>query len=205
MKVIAISGVSGCGKTSVIKHLSERLSCQSLLFDDYTDENTYPSDMKHWLKSGADVSVIKTPLFVDALKRLKATYNRPSVCNENPNIERCNSEIYSSDFILIEEPFGRCRSSIAPLVDYVILLDVPMEVCLSRVIMRNINHPKADSLDAIPKYLSMYDDHLRGVYIAATDQVRAKCDLVIQDVDSIEATGNVISLRLHSTEPLDEA
>ena len=56
MKVVAISGASGCGKTSVIKQLSQLLSCSYLLFDDHTDENTYPSDMKRWFQSGADLS-----------------------------------------------------------------------------------------------------------------------------------------------------
>lgn len=173
MKVVAISGVSGSGKTSVIKQLSKQFSCPYLLFDQFTDENTYPNDMKQWFKHGADVSDIKTPKFVTSLRHLKA---------ENNN-----------EFLFIEEPFGRCRDSISSLIDYVVLLDQPMEVCLSRVIMRNIKHPSNDSLTSIPRYLSMYDDYFREIYIALTNQVRADSDLIIQAVTSIDLTTKSIS------------
>nr|WP_269082175.1 AAA family ATPase [Thalassomonas actiniarum] len=168
VKVIAISGVSGCGKTSVIKQLAKEFSCPYLLFDDHTDENTYPNDMKLWFKHGADVAEIKTPKFVNSLRHLKAKSNNA--------------------FIFIEEPFGRCRDSIASLIDYVVLLDLPMEVCLSRVIMRHIKHASGDSLNTIPRYLSMYDDHFRDIYIESTNQVREDSDLIIQEVASIEST-----------------
>ena len=178
MKVVAISGVSGCGKTSVIKQLSKTLSCRYLLFDDHTDENTYPSDMKVWFQNGADLSNIKTPNFINHLRTLKAE------CTE--------------EFIFIEEPFGRCRTSISSLIDYVVLLDMPMEVCLSRVIMRNIKHPSCDSLSSIPNYLSMYDDHFRQIYIGITNQVRQSSDLIIHSIDSIEITAKSISNWLQS-------
>ncbi|WP_281558148.1 AAA family ATPase [Thalassomonas sp. RHCl1] len=173
VKVIAISGVSGSGKTSVIKQLSKEFSCPYLLFDDHTDENTYPNDMKLWFKHGADVSEIKTPKFIDSLRHLKA---------------ECDNE-----FIFIEEPFGRCRGSISSLVDYVILLDQPMEVCLSRVIMRHIKHPSGDPLNSIPGYLSMYDGYFREIYIESTNQVREDSDFIIQKVASIESTTKSIS------------
>lgn len=173
IKVVAISGVSGSGKTSVIEQLSEAFSCPSLLFDDHTDENTYPKDMKRWFDNGANVSDIQTPRFVNALCDLKAKANK--------------------EFIFIEEPFGRCRGSISELIDYVVLLDMPLEICLSRVIMRNIKHPKLNSLNSISRYLSMYDDHFREIYIESTNQVREDSDLILQQVTSIDLTTKIIS------------
>lgn len=186
MKVIAISGVSGSGKTSVIKQLSKELSCSYLLFDDYinesinesSDENTYPKNMKAWFENGADKSSIKTPKFISSIRDLKQKNNEP--------------------FIFIEEPFGKNRDSISSLIDYVILLDTPMEICLSRVIMRNIKHPSNDSLISIPKYLSMYDGHFREIYIEATNQVRENCDLIIKEVVSTELTAQLITNWLKS-------
>ncbi|NRA70887.1 MAG: hypothetical protein HRU24_07680 [Gammaproteobacteria bacterium] len=173
MKVVAISGVSGSGKTSVIMQLSEQLDCPYLLFDDYTDENTYPKDMKHWLKNGANVSEITTPKFVKALLNLTANAN--------------------SDYVFIEEPFGRRRDSVSSLIDTVILLDQPMEVCLSRVMTRSIKKSSSDSLIFIPKYLSMYDDYFREIYIETTNQVRIDSDMIIQEVLSIESTTKLIA------------
>lgn len=173
MKVVAISGVSGSGKTSVVKKLSHTFSCPSIHFDDHTDENTYPKDMKHWLDNGANVSDIKTPKLVNALHHLIAQSN--------------------DDFIFIEEPFGRCREPIASLIDYVVLLDMPMEVCLSRVISRHLTYPNGDPLNSIKKYLFMYDDHFREIYIGATDQVRENSDYIIQEVASPELITQSIS------------
>ncbi len=173
LKVVAISGVSGSGKTSVIKQLSRSFACPYLLFDDHTDKNTYPADMKLWFQNGADVSEIKTPKLENLLSGFKV---------EN-----------KSKFVFIEEPFGRCRDSMSSLIDYVILLDMPMEVCLSRVIMRNINHSSNDSLISIPNYLAMYDAHLREIYIETTNLVRESSDFIIQHIDSIESITGLIS------------
>jgi len=55
-RVIALSGVSGAGKTSVIKCLAEEFNSPTLLFDDFVEPNTYPLNMKAWLHQGADIS-----------------------------------------------------------------------------------------------------------------------------------------------------
>jgi len=74
-----------------------------------------------------------------------------------------------------------------------VLLDLPMEVCLSRVIMRNIELTSGNSLTAIARYLAMYDDYFRHIYIAVTNQVRGNCDLNIDQVTTIKATASIIS------------
>jgi uridine kinase len=173
MKIVALSGVSGCGKTSVVKQLSEVFCCPYLLFDDYTEHNTYPTDMKGWFDNGANISLIRTPRFVSALRQLKTQGEH--------------------EYIFIEEPFGRCRDLMAPLIDYVVLLDQPMEVCLSRLIMRHIKHSPSDPSNSIAEYLLKYDSHLRQIYIEATNQVRENCDLVIERVASVELTSESIS------------
>ena len=116
-KVVAISGISGAGKTSIVKQLASEFNCPFLLFDDHTDKDTYPQDMKCWLIKGADVSFIKTPKFVSALVSLLSN-NR-------------------SQYIFIEEPFGKERDAMLPLIDYVVLLDQPLELCLARIIRRH--------------------------------------------------------------------
>ena len=54
--VVAVSGISGAGKTSVIRRASELLeSAVGLYFDDYAAASTYPPDLKEWVERGANV------------------------------------------------------------------------------------------------------------------------------------------------------
>ena len=171
-KIIAVSGVSGAGKTTIVKQLANELSCPYLLFDDHTDCNTYPKNMKQWLIQGGDVSLIKTPKLVSTLQSHISESCRP--------------------YIFIEEPFGKERDSISSLIDSVILLDPPMELCLARIISRHTQEPNANSIDAISRYLEKYQDHLREIYILAANSVRNHANLIISDVISIEDTTNLI-------------
>jgi len=177
-KVVAISGVSGAGKTTIVKQLASEFDCPFLLFDDHTDISTYPKDMKSWLKNGANVSFIKTPKFVSSLE---------SLISENSN-----------RFIFIEEPFGKERDSMSSLIDYVILLDQPMELCLARIIKRHTKKPNSDSMSSISNYLDKYEDHFREIYISAANQVRNNSDLIFQEVVSIKEATNYTSNWLKS-------
>lgn len=163
-KVVAISGASGCGKTATIQYLAKALNCPWLLFDDYIDRDSYPKDMKIWFEQGADVSLIHTAEFT------KAIYSQLSVFGH-------------SQFIIIEEPFGRQRQSMLGLIDYVILLDLPLELCLARLLKRK---GQTQSPAQISNYLLKYHGYFKDIYAECVAQVRADCDLIIGGDTGVE-------------------
>lgn len=170
-KVIAISGASGCGKTTLVKALALHFSCPALHFDDF--DPVYPRDMQQWLYRGADVSEIVTPGFEQAILKLQKASDAP--------------------FIFIEEPFGRNRKVMAPLVDFVALLDLPLELCLSRILQRNMVLSQQVDCSSLLSFLIKYDSFLRDVYREAVQQVRVNCDLQLQHSSPLDGIVNELS------------
>lgn len=115
--VIAISGVSGSGKTAVTNELKERLeNCAVLSFDDYDDVcligrdiNDLPTD-----RNGYDDWQVE-PIVADIKRLLKEPL----------------------DYIIMDYPFGRQNSTIAPFIDLSVFVDVPLDVALARRIIRD--------------------------------------------------------------------
>lgn len=183
-KVIAISGASGAGKTAVLQALSDYFACPSLYFDDHTESTTYPADMKVWFENGADLSEINTPTLVSSLTELIA--QRPR-------------------YIFVEEPFGRERQAIAWMIDYVVLLDTPLELCLCRIIKRNADKNLTESMHSVQRYLARYEDHLRDIYVSTVALVRSNSDLIIKDPQPVSASVTEIANWLKSRESIDKS
>jgi len=67
-------------------------------------------------------------------------------------------------YVFIEEPFGKNRETMSPLIDYVVLLDLPLPLCLSRIIARHTAPFNLDSPHLISCYLDKHEDHFRDIY-----------------------------------------
>lgn len=165
-KIVAISGASGAGKTTIVKRLASHFSASSLFFDDFVEKTTYPSDMQQWYNLGADVSQIKTPQFTDALLDLKQTT--------------------SNHYIFIEEPFGYLRETMKDHIDAVVLLDTPLEICLARIISRHCKHGTEEDINNIDMFLIKYLAYFRNIYKITVEQIRESSDLVLSKEQSID-------------------
>jgi hypothetical protein len=185
--VIAIGSISGGGKTTLVKKTAERLNAPWLLFDEYKTVSQYPQDLRKWLDEGADVNKWKTPQFAQDVAALKRGARVTS--------PRDGRIVQPSEYIVIEEPFGRGRAEMAPHIDFVAMIDTPLEIALCRGIMRDTNHFHIDDLgtasreqlvnsheglyDYLRGYLGFYLYALREFYIAEYELAAATCDLVL--------------------------
>jgi uridine kinase len=174
--VIALSGISGAGKTSVIKRAVELLGdATALYFDDYRDVSTYPPDLREWAEQGADVDQWKTPQLARDLRALR--------------------DAGAVSFIIVEEPFGKMRRELADLIDLAVHLDVPPDVLLARRLLRRLGEERSRFGDQLPEQLhrDLHEYLATGRHLvtlgAAT--TRDAADVVLDGTKSIDEIAEV--------------
>jgi len=202
--VIAVSAVSGGGKTALVKKTAKLLGGTSLFFDDYVRfPNGYPTlcrspkDLTQWLNNGANMNEWNTPQFVKftadvaALKRGKNVVS--PVSGEN---------ILSNEFIVIENPIGRCSNKMAEVINLMVVIDTPLDIALARRLLRDIDFLRrkaeedlssATKEGIIKQIFQSFGDQLQGylddgrkLYITVQKQVMSDCDLILDGRKPVE-------------------
>ena len=185
--MVAVSSVAGGGKTTLVTKAGQLLGATTLFFDDYRAVSEYPPDLRQWVEDGADLNLWKTPPFAQDLSALKRGESIQSPVG--------GATISSTAFIVIEEPMGRGRDEMAKSIDFVALIDTPLDVALARRFLRLADeNPLAgleqatkeqlrESLEGLAGFLTdqlrSYLDVSRSVYMAVQEQVAADCDLIL--------------------------
>ncbi|SEM04256.1 Uridine kinase [Paenibacillus sp. cl141a] len=188
---IAVSGPSGSGKSTLTKQLRDKLvDAISFHFDDYASTNTYPDDFVEWLEKGADPKLVQNPDFNRDLSEL---VQGRSITLPN------NQMVKSEKYIIVEEPFGRGREGMAELIDFVVCIDIPLEVALARRILRGIQNAEctpSETLKSFEEYLSQYLIVVRNLYQAINLNVMADCDLIVSGLEPIDVITDKIIIEL---------
>ncbi|MBD2107023.1 hypothetical protein [Nodosilinea sp. FACHB-13] len=189
--VVAISGPSGAGKTSLVQKVTCLLEdAVSFYFDDYVCVSKYPSDFSQWIREGADLNQWETLQLLEDLQALR--HGKAISLPENQEI------IQSASFIVIEEPFGRERAKMSELIDFVAYINLPLEVALARRLLRDIEQcvteRKQDILAAyLKEYLTEYlNGGTRELYFEVSTRVLQNCDLILNGVNSLDELANEI-------------
>lgn len=195
---IVISGASGSGKTETVNQLAQKLNGSTLFFDDYSKDLVEKQSKKSEAKNEIKLSNYELPSMARDLKKL---LQGKTIINP-----RTKQEIKTSNFIVIEDPHGRGRKDINQLYDFVVLLDIPLEICLARVILRTfqgemilldrgfIQQSEAsakEKLELLEKYI-FGPYFTRDSYIDVNNQVKENVDLIIDEVRPLESILNEI-------------
>jgi uridine kinase len=193
--VIAIAGTSGAGKTSLVQKTAELLGNAACVhFDDYASVSVYPLDLATWLASGADPNEWRTPQLAADLQALRQG-RTISLPKEKGNVE-------PQPYLIVEDPFGRSRSEMAPHIDFVAYLDIPLDVAMLRKIRRETQSYIRDGDDPnLSSWLSDFcerylDGPLRAAYLAANEKARAGADLVLDGLRPVEELAREIVSRV---------
>jgi hypothetical protein len=143
--------------------------------DEYTSSSIYPPAAK-WIEEGADPNEFQSPQFVTDIAALK---------NGRPIIHpHTGKEVRPARFLIIEEPFGRGRTALRDLIDYVIYIDLPLDIAYARKLARKTEFlPWEDDpnlfISNLRQNLEWYLRIGREFYLAVGNQVLKDCDLIV--------------------------
>lgn len=180
---LAIGGPSGAGKTSLVEQtalLLEDAAC--LHFDDYGAELEQPDDGFAWIAAGADLTAFALPRFRDDLLSLKAG------C---AIVTPTGRKVAPMRYLVVEEPFGDGRRDMKYLYDFIVAIDIPMEIALARRLLQNLERaetPEAREVNCqwMQGYLRSYlHDSLRECYIAINAGVQRNAHLIVEGTEPI--------------------
>jgi uridine kinase len=186
-KVIAFCGPPGSGKSTIIRAIrSIAPACRSVAYDDFPNATTKSlPDLKAWFDRGCDPNEFPLTELTAHLESLVSS--KPS---DGPDAT-----------ILFETPFGRLHRRTGALIDYLIWVDIPLDVALARQVLAFSLHQRQahpglnDTFNLwLEGYLRSYIDVVAAMYRRQVDAVGAEADLRIDGLrDPAELAGLVLA------------
>jgi uridine kinase len=178
--IVAISSISGGGKSVVVKKLAEMLGdATAIHFDDYETPETYPKNPLVLMEKGVDFNVIKSPLLAQHLQALK----------KGETVTTPQGEVLPpARFIVYEGPLGYAQHETGQFIDYLVFIDTPLEVGLARRFSRSfaMSHYQEKTREQLVRLIeelkSFTDGYLlwtRNAYKALAEVVRPSSNLVL--------------------------
>lgn len=159
--IVSIAGVSGGGKTTVSKRLSEKLvNTKVIHFDTYDVEG--PDDIFDWVSRGASYDEWN----LDAI--IKDLYVHTS--NE-------------WNYIILDYPFAYEHMKMGKWIDLAIFIDTPLDIALARRMLRDFRKSTCASM---LKDMENYLTRGRTGYLEMLKTIKPGSDRVINGALSIE-------------------
>jgi len=194
MYVIAISSVSGGGKTTLVKKAAEKLDACTLFFDEYASSSEYPADFRRWLDDGGDLNEWKTPQFARDLAALRR--------GESVTAPRDGAIIRPTEYLVIEQPLGRGQAEMAGLIDFLAVVHTPLEIALARRTLRDLdlqspvrfeNATREELIKQVQDirgylkyFMNLYIEIEREIYLKLMEKVEPDADLILDGMLPME-------------------
>jgi uridine kinase len=152
--VIAISGVSGGGKTTITTLLKEKLnSSKALYFDDYSFDG--PEDIREWVESGSDYNAWDlSPLIMD--------------------IETLMTQ--SMEYMVLDYPFAYKHAVMSRFIDFTVFIDTPLDIAMARRILRDF---RDGSVERVLWEMENYLSRGRRAYLEMLQTIKPDSEFII--------------------------
>lgn len=174
--VVAVTGTPGGGKSTLARAVTAGLGdAVALHFDRYEgqSDNTGPRDVQAWLRGNAHPDAWQRPRFVADLRRLRQGEAIADPRDDNPK--------GPAACVVVDGPFGRVWRPISGLIDFVVCIDLPLEIALARRVLRTVEAIKdGEQLrDDLRQGMTHYLNGGRESYARVLALVRAESELVL--------------------------
>lgn len=165
--IIGVSGISGAGKSSLIRRLADTLQSTTIFWDDYDEISQAPQDYVEWFYSSKNYNKWVYPELVAALHKLKK--------GETITCPATRRQLNPTKYIIFDAPLGYCHEATGKYIDFLICLDTLLDIALARRLIRDYrDHPDPKKLiQELEEYLSKS----RPLFILSPEEKTA--DLII--------------------------
>ncbi|AST98366.1 hypothetical protein [Shouchella clausii] len=153
-KVIAISGVTAGGKTTLVNQLVKEFpSACAIYFDHYELENA--PDVKEILNKPADYfNAYRLVMMMNDLKEIQDKY----------------------DYIFLDYPIGYENKQMGMFIDKVIYIKTPLDITFARYLLRDF--PNSSGNDIL-KWAKCYLEEARPIFISHEEIVSKHADYIM--------------------------
>ncbi|PFD96924.1 adenylyl-sulfate kinase [Bacillus cereus] len=160
-KVIAISGVTAGGKTTLVNQLVKEFpNAYALYFDNYEIENA--PDVKGILNRPSDYfNAYQLDSMINDLKKAKN----------------------KSDYIFLDHPIGYENKQIGMHIDKVIYIKTPLDITFARYLLRDFSDSSASE---ILEWAKIYLGEARPMFITHEEIVSKHADYIIDGTLGLE-------------------
>lgn len=190
--VLALSGIPGAGKSTLTRLLLRTFRQARVVYHDRFQTITRLSQdqIRNWFARGADPNEF-------ALAELVAELTRQTQIT--PGDQR-------RPLVIFETPFGRLHRATGAFIDFLVWLDMPLDIALSRAtlaFLENVQRNEAaDFIKWQTQYMLNYP-FVRSMYVDQREKILPFTDLVLDGTKSPEEAATLVkqALATHGIEP----
>ena len=179
--ILAISGASGSGKTTIARQLksslSERFSVNLMSQDDYYQDQTHLT-MQQRLKTNYDCpTAFDQFLFFEHLAQLKSgdAIDKPRYCFETHTRLEDTDTFDATDIVIVEGLMIFNQDELTRVIDLGLFIDTPLDICLLRRINRDIRE-RGRTLNCVSE---QYLATVRPMFVEHIKPHKEKADLLL--------------------------
>lgn len=156
MKIIAITGGSGSGKTTIAAALQAKLRCPLIAEDDYYQDNASSPNFDASQFNFDHIEARDHDLLDQHLSELKSgkTIAKPNYCFKTHNRLGDTTPLSPGNFLILEGIHILCNPAVRSHFDFSVYLDVPDDIRLSRRLLRDVQERGRTTHSVIQQYLT---------------------------------------------------